>query len=75
MNFVRPSKGYSFYGQTTSLCETCLRLVPAKIVIEGDDVFYLKRCGEHGAQKTLIASDAAYYRSCKDFIKPGDLPL
>jgi uncharacterized radical SAM superfamily Fe-S cluster-containing enzyme len=75
MNFVRPSRDYSFYGQTTSLCETCLKLVPAKIVIEGDDVFYLKRCSEHGAQKTLIATDAAYFKSCKDFIKPGDLPL
>ena len=75
MSFVRPSRNYSFYGQTMSLCEECLRLVPAKIVIEGDDVFYLKRCRDHGAQKTLIATDAAYYRSCKDFIKPGDLPL
>ena len=75
MSFVRPSREYSFYGQTMSLCETCLKLVPAKIVIEGDNVFYLKRCHEHGAQKTLIASDAAYYKSCKDFIKPGDLPL
>jgi uncharacterized radical SAM superfamily Fe-S cluster-containing enzyme len=75
MSFVRPSKPYTFYGETRSLCETCLKLVPAKIVIEGDDVFYLKRCHEHGAQKTLIATDAAYFRSCKDFQKPGDLPL
>ena len=75
MNFVRPSRNYSFYGQTMSLCEVCLKLVHAKIVIEGDDVFYLKRCHEHGVQKTLISSDAAYFKSCKDFIKPGDLPL
>lgn len=75
MSFVRPSRNYSFYGQTTSLCETCLALVPTKIVIEGDNVFFQKRCEEHGAQKTLIATDAAYYKSCKDFIKPGDLPL
>jgi len=75
MTFVRPSRDYSFYGQTTSLCETCLKLVTAKIVIEEDDVYFLKRCREHGAQKTLIATDAAYYKSCKDFIKPGDLPL
>jgi len=53
VNLIRPAKDYSFYGQTTSLCETCLRLVPAKIQIEGDNVFYLKRCPEHGAQKTL----------------------
>jgi uncharacterized radical SAM superfamily Fe-S cluster-containing enzyme len=75
MSFARPSKDYTFYGETRSLCETCLKLVPAKIVIEGDNVFYLKRCHEHGAQKTLIATDAAYFRSCKDFQKPGDLPL
>jgi uncharacterized radical SAM superfamily Fe-S cluster-containing enzyme len=75
MNFVRPSKAYSFYGQTMSLCETCLKLVHAKITIEGDDVFYVKRCPEHGTQKTLVSTDAAYFKSCKDFIKPGDLPL
>jgi len=75
MTFVRPSKDYSFYGQTTSLCETCLKLVPAKITIEGDNVYFLKRCREHGAQKTLIATDAAYFKSCKEFVKPGDLPL
>ncbi len=56
MTFVRPSRAYSFYGQTISLCETCLKLVPAKIVIEGDDVFFLKHCRDHGAQKTLIAT-------------------
>jgi 7,8-dihydro-6-hydroxymethylpterin dimethyltransferase len=75
MNFVRPSKAYSFYGQTMSLCETCLKLVHAKITIEGDDVFYVKRCPEHGTQKTLVSTDATYFKSCKDFIKPGDLPL
>jgi len=75
MGFVRPSRNYSFYGQTMSLCETCLRLVDAKIVIEGDDVFYLKRCPEHGAQKTLVSTDATYFKSTKDYIKPGDLPL
>jgi uncharacterized radical SAM superfamily Fe-S cluster-containing enzyme len=75
MNFVRPSRSYDFYGQTMSLCETCLKLIPAKIVIEGDNVYHLKRCTQHGVQKTLISTDAAYFKSCKDFIKPGDLPL
>ena len=72
---MRSLKPYIFYGQTTSLCETCLELVPAKILIEDDDVFYLKRCPEHGVQKTLISTDAAYYRRCRDYLKPGDLPL
>lgn len=75
MTIVRPSRNYSFYGQTSSLCESCLELVPAKVQIEGDNVFYLKRCPQHGVQKTLVSTDAAYFKSCKDFIKPGDLPL
>ena len=71
----RKSAPYIFQGQTTSLCEICLELVPAKIVVEGDDVFYLKRCASHGVQKTLISNDAAYYRRCLDYLKPGDRPL
>lgn len=42
---------------------------------EGDDVFYLKRCREHGVQKTLIADDLAYWKSQRDWLKPGDRPL
>jgi 7,8-dihydro-6-hydroxymethylpterin dimethyltransferase len=72
---IRKSAPYLFHAQTTSLCETCLKLVPAKILIDGDDVFYQKRCTEHGVQKTLISTDATYWKSCKDYLKPGDRPL
>jgi uncharacterized radical SAM superfamily Fe-S cluster-containing enzyme len=71
----RKSAPYLFLGQTTSLCETCLRLVPAKIIAEDSSVFYLKRCREHGVQKTLISDDIAYWKSTRDWIKPGDRPL
>src|SRR5262250_2144273 len=72
---MRSLKPYIFYGQTTSLCEACLDLVPAKILIEGDDVFFLKRCPAHGVQKTLVSTDAAYYRRCRDYLKPANRPL
>jgi uncharacterized radical SAM superfamily Fe-S cluster-containing enzyme len=75
MTQLRKAAPYIFHGQTQSLCEECHTLVPAKIVIQGDDVYYIKRCREHGVQKTLISSDAAYYRICRDYIKPGDRPL
>ena len=74
-NFQRKIAPYIFYGQTTSLCEICHALVPAKIIIEGDDVFYQKRCRTHGVQKTRVSSDAAYYKLCHDYLKPGDRPL
>ena len=72
---LRKSRPYLFHGQTQSLCETCLRLVPAKILIDGDDVWYQKRCREHGVQMTKISSDAAYYKAELSFLKPGDRPL
>ena len=71
----RKAAPYLFLGQTTSLCESCYRLVPAKITGEGTDVFYLKRCPEHGVQKTLVADDLAYWKSQRDWVKPGDRPL
>jgi uncharacterized radical SAM superfamily Fe-S cluster-containing enzyme len=72
---LRRSRPYVFWGQTTSLCETCLGLVPAKIEIKDNEVWYEKRCDRHGVQSTLISTDAAYWRLCKDYIKPGDRPL
>jgi uncharacterized radical SAM superfamily Fe-S cluster-containing enzyme len=72
---ARKSAAYLFLGQTTSLCETCFALVPAKIIAEGNDVFYLKRCREHGVMKTLISDDLAYWKAQKDWLKPGDRPL
>src|SRR5260370_40516172 len=72
---LRRSRPYVFWGQTTSLCETCLALVPAKIAIKDNEVWYEKRCDKHGVHSTLISTDAAYWRLCKDYIKPGDHPL
>lgn len=69
------SRPYIFWGQTTSLCETCLRLVPAKIEIRDQEVWYQKHCPQHGAHRTLISTDAAYWKLCKDYIKPGDRTL
>ena len=66
---------YVFYGQTTSMCGTCMALVPAKIIIEDGSVFYLKRCKAHGVEKALVSTDVAYYKLCHDYLKPGDRPL
>jgi 7,8-dihydro-6-hydroxymethylpterin dimethyltransferase len=70
----RKSASYLFHGQTTSLCDLCLATVPAKIIIEGQNVFYQKRCRTHGVRKALISTDADYFRRCLDWVKPGDRP-
>ena len=70
-NKVRP---YVFYGQTQSLCEECLAVVPAKILFQNGNVYYQKRCLEHGVQKTLVSTDIEYFKRCKAYLKPGDMP-
>ena len=49
--------------------------MPAKVIIEDEAVYYLKRCRDHGVQKTLIADDVDYWRAQKLWLKPGDRPL
>lgn len=70
-NKARP---YIFYGHTQSLCETCLAVVPTKIIFQNEKVYYQKRCIEHGVQKTLVSTDIEYFKRCKEYLKPGDMP-
>jgi 7,8-dihydro-6-hydroxymethylpterin dimethyltransferase len=65
---------YVYYDFTLSLCSTCLRRVDAKIIFENDQVYMLKRCPEHGAEKSLIATDVEYYRSTRNYVKRSEMP-
>ncbi len=70
------TRPYLFYDVAISICSTCYRKVEAKTVFEGDSVFLLKRCPQHGSEKVLIADDIDYYRRCREvFIKPPEMPL
>ena len=71
---IRKISPYIFHGQTTSLCSECYALVPAKIIFDDGNVYYLKRCKAHGVQKALVSTDIAYYKLAQDYIKPGDRP-
>ena len=72
--FDRKAAPYLFHGQTVALCDQCRAPVPAKGIIEGQNGSYLKRCRSHGVRKALISSDAAYWKRCLDWVKPGDRP-
>ena len=72
---LRKQSHYIFHGQTTSLCPECLTLVPAKIVMDEGNVYYLKRCKTHGVSKALVSTDIPYFKLMQDYIKPGDRPL
>lgn len=46
---------------TTSLCATCKRSVPAQITRVGQRIVMQKECPEHGAAEVTIAEDADWY--------------
>ncbi len=66
---IRP---HIFYEFTRALCSKCLKTVDAKIIFQDEKVYMLKHCFEHGEEKVLIATDIAYFKSQKDYYKPGD---
>ncbi|WP_298145912.1 radical SAM protein [Flavobacterium sp.] len=69
-----PTRKYTYYDFTLSLCHDCLKRIDAKIVFENDKVFMLKRCPEHGASKVLIADDIEYYKNIRNYNKPSETP-
>ena len=69
-----PTRNYTYYDFTLSLCPTCLKRIDAKIVFEEDKVFMLKRCPEHGRSKVLIADDIEYYKNIRNYNKPSEFP-
>ncbi|MBD1910448.1 MULTISPECIES: radical SAM protein [unclassified Leptolyngbya] len=70
-----PTRPYTFYALTNSLCSKCLSKVEAKIIFQDEQVYLVKHCPEHGREDVLIADDAEYYRQIQAFLKPGDMPL
>ena len=69
-----PTRKYTYYDFTLSLCPECLKRIDAKIVFEDDKVFMLKRCKEHGQSKVLIADDVEYYKNIRNYNKPSETP-
>ena len=70
-----PDRPYIFLELTSSLCPDCLRRVEAKVIAQGNDVFLLKRCPDHGLQKVLISTDLEYYKLTRQLLRPGQMPL
>lgn len=69
-----PTRKYTYYDYTLSLCPSCLKRIDAKIVFEDNKVYMLKRCPEHGNSKVLIADDITYYKNIRNYNKPSETP-
>lgn len=69
-----PTRKYTYYDYTLSLCPDCLKRIDAKIVFEDEKVYMLKHCPTHGNSKVLIADDIAYYKNIRNYNKPSETP-
>jgi uncharacterized radical SAM superfamily Fe-S cluster-containing enzyme len=56
---------------TASLCKSCLRSVPARVVESEGRVWIEKECPSHGHQRELLEEDASWYRARLAYDKPG----
>src|SRR5436853_3029695 len=70
----RCDRAYIYHNFTNSISPKCLKVIQAKIILQNNKVYMLKTCPEHGAMRTLLYSDAAYYLSQSQYNKPGTLP-
>ena len=78
MNSIEPvtrtkHRDYAFLGLTQSLCPSCLRVVPAKIIAIGKRVYFRKQCPEHGSRDDFICSDRDRY-DMLDTALPAKVP-
>lgn len=72
--FERRERAYLFYGVTRALCSRCLMVCDAKELIEGEKVYLLKRCLEHGLERVLLSDDLEYFRLCRQvYLKAPEL--
>ena len=54
--------------ETTGLCPTCLRTVPATILADDGRVWIRQTCPAHGENRALLASDAAEYLRLRQYV-------
>jgi hypothetical protein len=61
-------------ADTTALCPTCLRLLPAQTIERDGKVFLRRDCEQHGPVDTLVLSDASWWHWSRRFVRPGRAP-
>jgi uncharacterized radical SAM superfamily Fe-S cluster-containing enzyme len=61
----------NFEKTASSLCPICLKVVPARIFSDGDDVFMEKRCEADGDFRELLWHDVSLYKRFSSYLFNG----
>ena len=68
-------RDYVYYEYTNSLCNECLKVIPAKIIFKNNKVYLLKHCMEHGEQLELLEHDIEYFKNKRKYDKAGNIAV
>ncbi|MBI5384021.1 MAG: radical SAM protein [Verrucomicrobia bacterium] len=60
---------------TQSTCRVCGRLIPARVWVRTDGVWFDKICPEHGFQEARVHGDAEAYLKLSRFHRQASMPL
>lgn len=61
-------------GITQSVCSVCRSIIPAKVLTDGEDVYFDKFCAQHGQRRTFVRSHLEGYLSSQRCLKPASAP-
>ena len=61
-------------GITQSVCPKCRAIVPARVEVEEDSVFFRKFCPEHGESRSFVRRGLDEYISAHRYVKPAWQP-
>ncbi len=67
-------RDYTYFDHTIALCSKCKEKVEGKIIFRGNNVYLQKRCKNHGEEEVLISTDVEYYKRCRNYMKPSEMP-
>ena len=70
-----PTRKYTYYDFTISLCPECLKRIDAKIVFENGNVYMLKRCQNYSYINVIMDVDLQSYKKLRTFNKPSETPF
>ncbi|MEJ2635863.1 MAG: radical SAM protein [Calditrichia bacterium] len=62
----------SVIRETTSLCPTCLKLLPARLIEDDGKIFMTKTCPDHGNFRDLYYGSAATYHNFMRYFHTGN---
>ena len=66
-------RDFVYYEFTNSLCNECLKVIPAKIIFKDNKVYLLKYCPKHGEQLELLEHDIEYFKNKRLYDKAGTI--